>query len=110
VPLHGRQAPTCRIDQILCSGSSRYRASGHDGHTLVSSRQRPPTARRAEYIIPGFLHDTDLVATEADLWLSDWVLNNRRREPNDERSGGGPNGGMYNILFSMSTVPQRGDT
>ena len=40
---------------------------------------------------PSFLLDTGLVCTEADLWLRDWALKNRRRESRDECSGAGPN-------------------
>ena len=35
---------------------------------------------------PGFLRDTGLVCTEADLWLRQWALKNRRRESKDEGS------------------------
>jgi len=33
----------------------------------------------------GFHHDTGLLCTEADLWLREWALKNRRRESNDQR-------------------------
>ena len=40
---------------------------------------------------PSFLLDTGLVCTEADLWLRDGALQNRRRESSDECCGASPN-------------------
>jgi hypothetical protein len=48
---------------------------------------------------PSFVLVTGLVCTEADLWLRDWALKNRRRELSDECCGASPNDDAFENGF-----------
>ncbi len=84
-----------------------YRATARAVATVAVWYRRAHDRRQLAVLstsFPGFLHDTGLVCTEADLWLRHWALKNRRRESNIERSGGGPNDGAFENGFEIRSI------
>jgi hypothetical protein len=72
-----------------------YRGSVRVVSTVALWCRRGIDRRQLPILSPSFssfLLGTGLVCTEADMWLRDWALKNRRRVSSDECDGAGPKG------------------